>query len=102
MITVHPQGGSFTSGDTASLALTITGVGPFDYRLYHSGVLAQSILAQPASTHTFSVSVDPASAGSWWNEVTDASGRTAASDDALILVDGDWGSLQEPGELGND
>ncbi|HEY9173249.1 MAG TPA: Ig-like domain-containing protein, partial [Verrucomicrobiae bacterium] len=89
----HPQGGNFNFGDTVSLSVSVTGVGPFTYRLFKDETLLQTVSGEPSSSHSFDLLLGAGSPGAYWIEVVDAANQTAASDDAVISVDGDFGSL---------
>jgi hypothetical protein len=91
-ILAQPQGGDFAAGDTASLSVTVRGTGPFDYRLFRdaSATPAQTALGETSQTNEFTVPLSLGSEGSYWIEVTDATGATGASDDAVISIDGSF------------
>ncbi len=95
VITSQLAGGNYSWGDTVTLSVTVTGTGPFDYRLFRDDVPTplQEALGETATTYDFSLFADFAAPGAYWIEITDAAGRTTASDDAVISVDGDFGSL---------
>jgi hypothetical protein len=95
VIVSQPQGGNYSSGDTIILSVTVTGTGPFDYRLFRDDdpTPVQEALGQTATTYDFTLFTDFSTPGAYWIEITDAASRTAASDDAVISVDGDFGSL---------
>lgn len=89
----QPQGGDFTLNDTAHLTIGVLGEPPFRYRLYQDDTLLQTVSDVVSSTYSFDVPIQNGSAGAYWIEVTDALGRSAASDDAIISVDDDFGAL---------
>ncbi len=94
VITSQPAGGNYSWGDTVTLSVAVTGTGPFDYRLFRDDAPTplQEALDEIATTYDFTVFADATTPGAYWIEITDAAARTAASDDAVISVDGDFGS----------
>lgn len=89
----QPQGGDFTINDTAHLTIGVLGEPPFSYQLYRGDTLLQTVADEASSTYSFDVPIQNDSAGAYWIEVTDALGRSAASDDAIISVDEYFGDL---------
>ncbi len=89
----HPQGGHFNPGDTANLSISVSGLGPFEYRLHKDETLVQTVTDEASAGYTFPVWLDSSAPGAYWIEVVDAANQTAASDDAVISVAGDFGSL---------
>jgi hypothetical protein len=91
----QPVGGNYSFGDPVTLSVTVTGTGPFDYRLFRDDdpTPVQEALGQTATTFDFTLFADFSTPGAYWIEITDAASRTAASDDAVISVNGDFGSL---------
>jgi hypothetical protein len=89
----QPQGGDFTINDTAHLTIGVLGETPFRYQLYRGDTLLQTVSDVASSTYSFDVPIQNDSAGAYWIEVTDALGRSATSDDAIISVDDNFGVL---------
>ncbi|MBK9140276.1 MAG: hypothetical protein IPM17_16175 [Verrucomicrobia bacterium] len=92
VISSQPEGGDYFDGDTAVIAVTVTGTGPFDYRLFKDDgtTPVQDALAQAATTYEFNVPVTSGAEGAYWIEVTDSAGRSAISDDAVISSNGSF------------
>ena len=95
VIISQPEGGNYSLGNWFTLSVTVTGIGPFDYRLFRDDdpTPVQEVLGETATTYDFDVFADFSAVGAYWIEITDAAGRSVASDDALISVEGDFGSL---------
>ncbi len=87
VIVNQPQGGSYSDGDTATVAVTVTGTGPFDYRLFKDdgATPVREALGETGTTYTFTVLVGPSTVGAYWIVVTDSSGRSATTDDAVVF-----------------
>ncbi|MBE7501475.1 MAG: cadherin-like domain-containing protein [Verrucomicrobiales bacterium] len=95
VIVTQPEGGDYFDGQQAMISVTVTGSGPFDYRLFKEGDAAAvaEASAEPSLSYSFNLPLAVGAAGAYWITITDAAGRSVASDDAVISVDGLYGSL---------
>jgi len=60
VIVSHPVGGNYSFGDPVTLSVTVTGTGPFDYRLFRDDdpTPVQEALGQTATTFDFTLFAD--------------------------------------------
>ena len=95
----QPAGADRSSGDSVDLIATVTGTPPYTYRLYREdNSLAGTVTDSPDPQVIFSLnSLSFADAGAYYLEVMNADGSTF-SDDAIVSVDGNYGTLSHVAE----
>lgn len=100
VIVSQPQGGNYFDGDTAPIAVSVSGTGPFDYRLFKDDGASpvQEALGETGTTYSFDVLVGLGAEGAYWIEVADSLGRNAVSDDAVIPRNGSFPNAVNVGD----
>lgn len=93
VITTQPVSQSLQFTDPLALEATVTASGPLRIQWFRDDVLISDIPASSPGTQTFSAPAAAYLPGAYHLEATDSEGRKSTSDDAIVSVDGNPGSL---------
>lgn len=93
VVTTHPVSQPLQFTDPLALDATITGSGPLRVQWFRDDVMISDTPAASPGTQTFSAPAAAYLPGAYHIEATDSDGRKGVSDDAIVSVDGNPGSL---------
>ena len=93
VITTHPVSQPLQFTDPLALEATVTGSGPLRIQWFRDDILISDKPASSPGTQTFSAPAAAYLPGAYHVEATDSEGRMGISDDAIVSVDGNPGSL---------